>query len=82
MISMTQKTLAVFVPCAAAAWLSAAAAAEPVSNTAAYILDTSLISGQKLGSMGEPVDYVYGNRLIRFCCAGCVSSFEASPEKM
>lgn len=44
-----------------------------------YPLDTCLVSGQKLGSMGEPVDKVYNNRLVRFCCAGCVPGFEKDP---
>lgn len=44
-----------------------------------YPLDTCVISGQELGSMGKPVEKVYGNRLVRFCCAGCVKPFEESP---
>lgn len=46
-----------------------------------YPLDTCLISGGKLGAMGDPVDYVYKNRLVRFCCAGCVGKFEQDPAK-
>lgn len=46
-----------------------------------YPLDTCIVSGEKLGSMGDPVDYVYNNRLVRFCCAGCMSSFNKEPEK-
>ncbi len=45
----------------------------------AYPLQTCVISGGKLGSMGDPVDYVYGNRLVRFCCGGCVDGFNANP---
>ncbi len=39
------------------------------------------VSGQKLGSMGEPVNYVYGNQLVRFCCKGCIGQFEKDPTK-
>jgi len=46
-----------------------------------YPLDTCVVSGQKLGSMGEPLNKVYGDRLVRFCCQGCVAKFEASPTK-
>ena len=46
-----------------------------------YPLETCVVSGGRLGSMGDPVDYIYNNRLIRFCCAGCVSMFEKDPEK-
>ena len=44
-----------------------------------YPLDTCTISGQKLGSMGEPAEKVYGNRLVRFCCEACVVPFEKDP---
>jgi YHS domain-containing protein len=46
-----------------------------------YPLDTCMVTGQKLGSMGEPVEYVYKNRLIRFCCAGCIDAFKKDPAK-
>ena len=41
-----------------------------------YPMTTCVISGHELGGMGEVVDYVYQNRLVRFCCAGCVGKFE------
>lgn len=41
-----------------------------------YPLDTCLKTGQPLGGMGAPYDHVYGNRLVRLCCAGCVKGFE------
>jgi YHS domain-containing protein len=43
-----------------------------------YPLTTCPITGEALDS---PVDYVYNNRLVRFCCAGCISEFEADPAK-
>ncbi|GAB4317192.1 MAG: hypothetical protein Kow0059_10130 [Candidatus Sumerlaeia bacterium] len=46
-----------------------------------YPLDTCPVSGEKLGQMGDPVDYVYKNRLVRFYCKGCVSQFEKDPDK-
>ena len=44
-----------------------------------YPLKTCAISGEKLGSMGEPVELVAGERLVRFCCDGCFSDFKADP---
>ncbi len=44
-----------------------------------YPLETCPISKQKLGSMGDPVDYVVANRLVRFCCGGCVAGFYKMP---
>jgi YHS domain-containing protein len=48
-------------------------------QTKTYPLTTCVVTGAELGSMGVPVDYVFGNRLVRFCCAGCIKKFEAEP---
>jgi YHS domain-containing protein len=44
-----------------------------------YPMDICPVSGQKLGEMGDPVAKVYNNRLVQFCCSGCVKKFEADP---
>lgn len=44
-----------------------------------YPLDTCLIGGEKLGSMGDPVEIVIANRLVRFCCSGCIEEFNKNP---
>ena len=46
-----------------------------------YPLETCPVSGGKLGGMGEPVNLVYKNRLIRFCCKGCEPKFLKDPGK-
>jgi len=33
------------------------------------------------GEMGDPVDYLYGTKLVRFCCKSCVRKFEKEPDK-
>jgi YHS domain-containing protein len=50
---------------------------------AAYPMKTCLVSGEELGGMGEPINYVHrpANRLVRFCCEGCVDSFKEDPAK-
>ena len=50
-------------------------------QTPHYPLDTCLVLGGKLDSMGGPLDYVYKNRLVRLCCKGCVGKLEKEPEK-
>ncbi len=50
-------------------------------QTKNYPLTTCVISGEKLGTMGDPIDRVYANRLVRFCCAPCVTEFESDPAK-
>jgi hypothetical protein len=44
-----------------------------------YPLDTCAISGEKLGSMGDPIEMMYGHRLVRLCCKGCMKSFKEDP---
>lgn len=36
-----------------------------------YPLETCPVSGEKLGGMGEPVNVLYGTKLIRLCCKSC-----------
>ncbi|MFT4542088.1 MAG: hypothetical protein ACI841_003495 [Planctomycetota bacterium] len=45
-----------------------------------YGLDTCIITESKLGSMGDPITKVYGNREVKFCCAPCVEEFEMDIE--
>ena len=46
-----------------------------------YPLDTCVVLGNKLGEHGEAVDYIYKGRLVRFCCKGCIATFEKEPAK-
>lgn len=47
-----------------------------------YPLDTCMVSSDKLGGeMGKPVDLIYRNRLVRFCCTDCVKDFQKDPDK-
>ena len=43
-----------------------------------YPLKTCFVSGDKLD---DPVDALYGDRLLRFCCKGCLRSFNKNPGK-
>lgn len=44
-----------------------------------YPMDTCPVSGEKLGGMGEAVNHVVGNRLVRLCCEKCVKKIDADP---
>jgi len=46
-----------------------------------YTLKTCIISGDKLGEMGEPYTMAYEGREIKFCCKGCVKDFKKDPTK-
>ena len=43
---------------------------------AIYPLETCPVSQQPLGAMGKPVNFVHNNRLVRFCCNGCVGPWD------
>jgi len=46
-----------------------------------YPLEVCIVSGEELGSMGEPVVIVHEGREIKFCCAECLPAFNKDPEK-
>lgn len=43
-----------------------------------YPTKECLVSNEELGSMGEPIDRIVGNRLVRLCCKSCVDKLEKS----
>ena len=51
------------------------------AQRADYPLEMCVVSGAKLGSMGEPVEIVAGNTLVRFCCQSCVPTFKKNPSE-
>lgn len=48
----------------------------------AYSLGVCPVSGEKLGSMGDPVVFIKDGKEIRLCCAGCQKKFDANVEAM
>jgi YHS domain-containing protein len=46
-----------------------------------YKLKTCIVSGDKLGEMGEPAVYEYEGRQIKFCCKSCIKDFKKEPAK-
>ena len=53
----------------------------PAAAPVPYPLNVCLVSGEELGSMGEPVVIVHEGREIKFCCDSCLPKFEADPGK-
>ena len=46
-----------------------------------YTLKTCVVSGDKLGEMGDPYVFEYEGREIKFCCKGCVKDFKKDAAK-
>lgn len=47
-----------------------------------YPLKVCAVSGEELGSMGEPLDQVVGTRLVRLCCKSCIKQLQSDPTKV
>jgi YHS domain-containing protein len=69
--------------------LLAAFCATPITGFAAdkkeklkpYTLKICVVSGDKLGEMGDPFVYEYQGREIKLCCKGCLKDFNKEPAK-
>jgi hypothetical protein len=46
-----------------------------------YPLEVCVVSGEELGSMGEPVVINHEGTEVRFCCKSCLPKFEKDPAK-
>ena len=46
-----------------------------------YTLKSCIVSGDKLGEMGDPFVYAYKGREIKFCCKNCLKDFNKDPAK-
>ena len=46
-----------------------------------YPLTSCVVSGEALGSMGDPIELVVEGRLVRLCCKGCVKGVKKEPAK-
>ena len=56
----------------------------PVKKPTPYPLKTCVVSGEKLGEMGAPIEFVYtnngANQEIKFCCPMCKERFLKAPD--
>ena len=46
-----------------------------------YKLNVCIVTGNDLGSMGDPRTIVYQGQEIKFCCKPCEAKFRKNPEK-
>ncbi|MCC5842773.1 MAG: hypothetical protein JJU05_00840 [Verrucomicrobia bacterium] len=54
---------------------------DPAEAAEAYPLETCVISGAKLDSMGGPYIHQHEGTEVRFCCRGCLPRFNRDPAK-
>jgi len=58
-----------------------AAAKAEADSSDQYPLDVCVVSGEKLGSMGPPVEVEVEGRTVKLCCAACKPQLLAEPAK-
>ncbi|MCC5829144.1 MAG: hypothetical protein JJU36_06815 [Phycisphaeraceae bacterium] len=46
-----------------------------------YPLDTCVVSGEKLDSMGGPITVEVEGRQVKLCCDGCIDALNENPER-
>jgi len=46
-----------------------------------YPLETCIVSGEKLGSMGDPAVIDHEGQQVKFCCEPCIDDFKKEPDK-
>lgn len=47
-----------------------------------YPLDTCLVAGEELGSMGEPLVVLVGNQQVKLCCAHCLPELKENTAEL
>ncbi len=58
-----------------------AAEAKKDSNAKPYPLTTCVVSGEKLGEMGEAYTFEKDGQEIKLCCKSCLKDFNKNPAK-
>ena len=51
------------------------------STASTYPLTTCVVSGKKLGSMGDPVLVEHEGTTVKLCCEHCIDKFNSDPAK-
>jgi hypothetical protein len=73
---LSMKLIKVILPLLA---LSVFPTVAPAADS--YPLSTCVVSGEALGSMGQPIIIHHEGAEVRLCCKGCVKKFNADPAK-
>ncbi len=55
--------------------------AKDEATTTEYPLTTCVVSGEELGSMGDPVVMEHNGTKVKLCCKECIDKFNSDPAK-
>ena len=85
LIAVTEIMNNIITSLVAAALLAGALAGNAAEDKKAkavkpYPMETCVVSGEKLGGMGEPFVFEYEGREIMLCCKSCKKDFDKAPK--
>lgn len=80
-MSLFKTSIRLLVAAAVIALPTMGVSADEKKNLKPYPLKTCVVSGEKLGSMGEPYVHAHKDREIKFCCKGCLKDFNKDTAK-
>lgn len=55
---------------------------EQIAAAKPYPLEVCVVSGEKLGSMGEPPIILVGDQQVKLCCGGCIDDWKKDPASL
>ena len=82
-IALAAAVALIFTSCEKPATTSTTPPAEETAMVSDdnYPMKTCPVSGEELGSMGDPVIVEHEGTTVKLCCKSCIKKFNADPEK-
>lgn len=77
----TRHILSLLVATLAISLTSCASSGSSTASVKPYPLKACIVTGNELGSMGDPITEVYQGRQVKFCCKACIAKFHKDPAK-
>lgn len=77
----TRRTLASVGGLALALLVNVALAPSLAAAAKSYPLDTCVVTGNKLGSMGKVITKTHDGQEVKFCCKPCIKKFDKDPAR-
>jgi YHS domain-containing protein len=78
-IIMKTKSIVTAFSLFASSFLFAAGETPAKEGIKPYKLDTCIVSGEKLGEMGDPFVFTHEGQEIKLCCKSCKKKFDRNP---
>jgi hypothetical protein len=76
-----RNILTILVAALAMTLTSCATTGGSTAGVKPYTLKTCIVTGNELGSMGDPITEVYQGQQVKFCCKACITKFHKDPAK-